>query len=111
MTDRGKIQQPRRADLPVSERAYDAQVEQNRQEAARSSFKNRQKRLKQRRITQQENFDRVTRQINEAFREGKKQLAGSSFPLQRSLRGDKLQTGFLDQDQKTKQRPKKRAVP
>ena len=106
MADRGKIQQPRRADLPLSERAYDAQVEQNRQDAARRAGENRRKRLKQRRITQQENFDRVTRQVNKAFREGKKRLAGSSFPLQKSLRGDKLQTGFLSQDQKLKKRPK-----
>ncbi len=101
-----RIIQPRRADLPVSERAYDAQVEQNRRDAAQRAGENRLKRLKQRRKTQQENFDRITRQVNEAFREGKKQLAGSGFPLQKSLRGDKLQTGFLDQDQKTKKRPK-----
>ena len=98
-----RIIQPRRADLTVSERAYDAQVEQNRRDAAQRAGENRQKRLKQRRKTQQENFDRITRQVNEAFREGK---AGSGFPLQKSLRGDKLQTGFLDQDQKTKKRPK-----
>ena len=101
-----RIIQPRRADLPLSERAYDAQVEQNRRDAARRAGENKRERLKQRRRTQQKNFDRVTRQVNEAFREGKKQLAGSSFPLQRSLRGDKLQTGFLDQDQRLKKRPK-----
>lgn len=105
MADRGKIQQPRSADLPVSERAYDSQVEQNRQDAAQRAGENKRDVLKRRRRTQQENFDRVTRQVNEAFRKGKRQLAGS-FPLQKSLRGDKLQTGFLSQNQKTKKRPK-----
>ena len=105
MADRGKIQQPRSADLPLSERAYDAQVEQNRQDAARRAGENRQKRLKQRRITQQENFDRITRQANENLRKGDKRLGGGP-PLQESLRADKIQTGLLYQNQKLKKRPK-----
>jgi len=104
MADRGKIQQPRSADLPVSERAYDSQVEENRQDAAQRARKNKQDALKRRRRTQQENFDRITRQVNENLRKGNKRL-GDGPPLQESLRGDKIQTGILYQNQTIKKRP------
>ena len=100
-----RIIQPRRADLPLSERAYDAQVEQNRRDAAQRAGENRRERLNQRLRTRQENFDRITRQANENLRKGKKRLGGGP-PLQESLRADKIQTGILNQNQKIKKRPK-----
>ena len=91
--------------MPVSERAYDSQVEQNRQDAAQRAGENKRDALKRRRRTQQENFDRVTRQVNKNLREGNKRLGGGP-PLQESLRADKIQTGLLNQNQKLKKRPK-----
>ena len=77
----------------VTQRAIDRQREKNRQDAVIDSRNRREQILKNRREIQKKNEQNLIKQVKENFKTG---TPIGSYPLQKSISGDKIKYGLLD---------------